>query len=317
LHQAEELARRGWRAIIAACENMRPHLDGRAPGVSFRSLGDPPNDVAAQEELLARLSAEPSFVRGSMVLMAALGELWPGTFDAISTLVRDDRPDLMVVDYAATAGVDVAEAAGIQVVVNNPDLLTVLPTPLFPPVRRFAAASLGDVGARHGAMAAADQPAAAPAGRGGSAAHHLSRGQPQAAHARPHARRRRAAACRQDHPGQRRLPAGPGNALLEHLVRALDGGEVRALWIMRPSVRARLPPSLPPRLRLEPWVPSTLALLTHPQVRAFVSHSGVNSVTSRCTPARPLSGCRCSPRRRTWGCACRAPESACSSTRTP
>ena len=132
LRQAEELARRGWRVGVASTEEARRHVEGR-PGVDFVSLGA---GVAAHhvEQLVASLTAEPSFVKSTVAMAAALcRDWWPVMYDGLLPALRRDRPDVVVADYATFGALDAAETAAVPCVVNNPLPLTFLPAGLFPP----------------------------------------------------------------------------------------------------------------------------------------------------------------------------------------
>lgn len=63
----------------------------------------------------------------------------------------------------------------------------------------------------------------------------------------------------------------------------------QVLWSLRESQQALMPPveSLPGNLRVEPWVPQA-AVLAHPNVRAFVTHGGANSVHEGLAFGKPL-----------------------------
>ncbi|MGD0063776.1 MAG: glycosyltransferase [Streptosporangiaceae bacterium] len=54
--------------------------------------------------------------------------------------------------------------------------------------------------------------------------------------------------------------------------------EHRLLWKLPRSRHHLLPGELPPNVRIEAWVPSQLAVLAHPHVRAFLNHGGGNSL---------------------------------------
>ena len=69
---------------------------------------------------------------------------------------------------------------------------------------------------------------------------------------------------------------------------ALDG--TRALWVLKPAQAALLPSPLPSGLRIVDWLPSTQALLRHPNVRVFVSHCGINSVHESIACGTPIVG---------------------------
>ncbi|HLH30826.1 MAG TPA: glycosyltransferase [Terriglobia bacterium] len=135
LQEALELKRRGWRVALAATEELRSHVENSAPDVAFVSLGLVPDDLKNKLEDGARYaSAEPNFVKALVKSsLSLIDALWFHYFDALVDSIRKDRPDVMVVDFMTTAGLDAAEAEGIPFIVNNADLLTVLPHPLLPP----------------------------------------------------------------------------------------------------------------------------------------------------------------------------------------
>jgi hypothetical protein len=59
---------------------------------------------------------------------------WTAAYDRSLVRLRDLRPDLLVADLSSTAEVSAAETLGLPYVLNNPDLLTVLPPGVLPPV---------------------------------------------------------------------------------------------------------------------------------------------------------------------------------------
>lgn len=63
----------------------------------------------------------------------------------------------------------------------------------------------------------------------------------------------------------------------------------QVLWSLREPQQALLPPaeSRPGNLRVEPWVPQP-AVLAHPNVRAFITHGGANSVHEGLAFGKPL-----------------------------
>ncbi len=69
---------------------------------------------------------------------------------------------------------------------------------------------------------------------------------------------------------------------------AIDG--LRVLWVVRDAVRDRLPPALAPNIRVANWVQSPRAILAHPNVHAFVSHCGINSVYESMAAGTPIVG---------------------------
>jgi UDP:flavonoid glycosyltransferase YjiC (YdhE family) len=78
--------------------------------------------------------------------------------------------------------------------------------------------------------------------------------------------------------------------LLEKIVAGIAVSGARALWVLKPAQAALLPSPLPPGLRIVDWLPSTQALLRHPNVRVFVSHCGINSVHESIACGTPIVG---------------------------
>ncbi|MFI7549299.1 glycosyltransferase [Micromonospora sediminimaris] len=70
------------------------------------------------------------------------------------------------------------------------------------------------------------------------------------------------------------LSAAQLDAFAEALGRI--GPEHQVLWKLPPQQRCALTRPLPANIRVEEWVPSQLAVLAHPRVRAFVCHGGAN-----------------------------------------
>ena len=79
--------------------------------------------------------------------------------------------------------------------------------------------------------------------------------------------------------------ARAGTALTERIADGLQSNAWRALWVLRGEQ-----PRLPANVRVEPWVASQLSVLAHPNVRAFVSHCGVNSVHESLFAGAPIVG---------------------------
>ena len=138
LLQAEELARRGWEVTVATTEEGRAAVE-RLHGVRYFSLGGPYADPGETEEVVRRLTEEPDFLRGVLSIARMLGEASKHLYAPLVAGLARERPALVVVDFATPSGLDAAEAAGIPLVVNNADLLPVLPAGLFPPAARVPA----------------------------------------------------------------------------------------------------------------------------------------------------------------------------------
>jgi UDP:flavonoid glycosyltransferase YjiC (YdhE family) len=132
LRQSAELARRGWRVDVAAHEEIRGHVEGKEACVGYVSLGSYGPVPKTLEELESGATLDRNFVRGALAILRWLDGLWPTMFDGLRAAVRNDRPDLLVADLFAAAAIDVADAEGIPVAVNDADLLGSLPSALLP-----------------------------------------------------------------------------------------------------------------------------------------------------------------------------------------
>jgi UDP:flavonoid glycosyltransferase YjiC (YdhE family) len=131
LKQGAELRRRGWRVAVASTEEMRAYMEGFTD-LRFVNLGPSPRGAMSNTELQERASANSSFVAGTLHIMRSVNALWPTMFDGLIGELRRDRPDVMVVDLFASAGMDAAEVARVPYVVNNADVLTALSVDLLP-----------------------------------------------------------------------------------------------------------------------------------------------------------------------------------------
>jgi UDP:flavonoid glycosyltransferase YjiC (YdhE family) len=133
LRQAEELRRRGWRVALASTREMRGYVEREFPQVRFVDLGASTTAAVGSAEVQARVSAERSFVSGTMHILRSVNAQWPMMFDALLDELRRERPDVMVVDLFTAAGMDAAEVNRVPYVVNNADLLTAVSVDLLPP----------------------------------------------------------------------------------------------------------------------------------------------------------------------------------------
>lgn len=77
---------------------------------------------------------------------------------------------------------------------------------------------------------------------------------------------------------------------LARMVEAFSASERRVLWVVRDRFRDRLPARIPPNVRVVSWVDSPRAVLAHPNVQAFVSHCGINSVYESIVAGTPVVG---------------------------
>jgi hypothetical protein len=98
-------------------------------------------------------AASPDFGKGTSKMTGNLIALWPVMYDGLSAAVKKQRPEVMVVNLAAVAGMDVAEQERIPIVINNPYMLSVLPSTVLPAANDLppllSGISIRDVGRRH------------------------------------------------------------------------------------------------------------------------------------------------------------------------
>ena len=80
----------------------------------------------------------------------------------------------------------------------------------------------------------------------------------------------------------------PAAGFLQRLLGGLASESFRALWVLRPELQASL--VKPSNLRFEPWVSSQVGVLAHPNVRAFISHCGINSAHEALYHGTPIVG---------------------------
>ncbi|MBD0303742.1 MAG: glycosyltransferase family 1 protein, partial [Tolypothrix sp. T3-bin4] len=72
------------------------------------------------------------------------------------------------------------------------------------------------------------------------------------------------------------------------LVEGLTDNKFRVLWSL-PKNQQHILPALPSSFRVEDFVPQQ-AVLSHPTVRAFVSHCGMNSINEALCWGKPILG---------------------------
>jgi MGT family glycosyltransferase len=81
------------------------------------------------------------------------------------------------------------------------------------------------------------------------------------------------------------------DAQLAKMAAAFTAGHTfRTLWILRPDQASRLPSPPPAALRVLDWGPAPAAVLSHPNVKMFVSHCGINSVYESIHAGTPIVG---------------------------
>lgn len=333
LVQAEELASRGWRVTVVSMEEMRRHVEGR-PGVNFIGLAGTMEGSAEQREAF---TMGPSFMKTTLWVFRWLCQAgWAVFYDGVLEVLRRDRPDVVVADFATFAGVDAAETVGVSCVVNNPDVLTLLPTRMLPPAHDVPLFLFGQSVHELGRSSRLLQPlrrlfsawaTTLTAGRFLNASRRSRQLPPVDFHRRLSNKLvlvNSAFGLEYSRPlppliqlvgpmvakEEESLPdelsawleAGPpviyvnmGTAavpspdFLRKLQSGLHSTEFRVLWVVRPSQQAALS-DMPANIRIEPWVSSQLAVLRHSNVRAFVSHCGINSVHESMHAGTPIVG---------------------------
>lgn len=337
LRQAKELVRRGWRVQMASTDEAAAYFDKSVDGVEFVNIGGggiSQHDVMA---LINRVSAEPDFLKGMMQIAGSMNSTWPVQYDGFAAAVAEHKPQLMVIDYATTAALDAAEAASVPFMVNNADLLPVLPSGLFPPADDvpplFAGKSKQDFGPMDRFLAPLTRQigligARLTIGRMQNRCRRL-RGLPPVDYHRRLAGVPILVNSAFGIEYERPLPpeihlvgpildpdepplteaesawlsdgppvvfvnfgtvAQPTPEHLQKLAQGLASSDFRVLWVLRPPVRDLLPDALAPNIRVESWVSSQVRLLEHPNVRAFVSHCGTNSVQESLYAGTPVIG---------------------------
>jgi UDP:flavonoid glycosyltransferase YjiC (YdhE family) len=337
LRQASELARGGFNVSVATNSDARAHVDGTSGGVSFIDLG--PSWLATPEaaRIMERISNQPNAVKAVLELADWLMKPWTALFDAFQKALARLEPDVAVVDFATTGAQDAAEAAGVPLIVNNADLLPVLPRGLVPFANDVPALLSGkfqrDMGGLDRALSPlrdrlGDAFTALTLGRAHDACRRTRGLPPVDFHHRLDGRRvlvnstfgveyRRPLPPDVHMVGPMIDPEEPAlsaeeNAFLtdgapvvfvnlgtvaipsrehvETLAAGLASDRFRALWVLRPPARDRLPAVVPPSVRVVSWVTSQLNVLSHPNVRAFVSHCGTNSVQESLWAGTPVVG---------------------------
>jgi MGT family glycosyltransferase len=77
---------------------------------------------------------------------------------------------------------------------------------------------------------------------------------------------------------------------MKKMVEALDSPRFRSLWILSANQSTHLPNTNPAGMRLLQWGPQPLAVLSHPNVKAFISHCGINSAYESMVAGTPIVG---------------------------
>jgi UDP:flavonoid glycosyltransferase YjiC (YdhE family) len=336
LLQADELMRRGWRVTVASFEEARPIVAGHL-GIAFKSFGPSGLDQVTINELRHRITFEPSFVRSMLIIVNTLGQGWTKQYDLVLEMLRQEHPSVLIADLSSTAAISAAETVGLTCVVNNPDLLTVLPVAMLARAPGLplllSGKSVRSIGTIDRCLyplqrAIATIAASVVVGRPFNAARR-ARGLPNIDFQRwlldklvlvnstfgleyPRSLPPRIRMVGPMLPSATEtlplelanwltsgLPvvyvnlgtiARPWRELLRRMADGFEAEDFRTLWVVPAEVQEMLPPRLPPSVRVIDWVPSQLAVLQHPNVRAFVSHCGTNSVQESVWAGTPVVG---------------------------
>ncbi len=128
--QARSLARRGWDVRLASLDEARNFVD---PAIRFEALGTDPRGVPGTVEVFARATKDPNFLRGSREILEWVHARWGTLYDGALAFGQRWRPDLVVSDIVTTPGIDVADALGVPVVLNNPSVLPMVSEAILPP----------------------------------------------------------------------------------------------------------------------------------------------------------------------------------------
>lgn len=129
LQQAAELSLRGWSVNVASVEEARPRVEQAGAGIEFLPVGSTETMPDIYNELQKAVHAN-SFLGSALQTMYCINRLWPVMYDGLRAAIQRRRPDVMVADVVTTAALDAA--AGLPTVVNNPDLLDILPKTILP-----------------------------------------------------------------------------------------------------------------------------------------------------------------------------------------
>ena len=76
---------------------------------------------------------------------------------------------------------------------------------------------------------------------------------------------------------------------VRHVFSTMTGDDVYVLWALPKSQQSAVPDPLPPNFMVYHWIPTPRAL-SHPKVKAFVSHCGGNSVAESMALGKPIIG---------------------------
>ena len=79
--------------------------------------------------------------------------------------------------------------------------------------------------------------------------------------------------------------------VIERMLAAFASDRFRVLWVLKRELQDAIRShKIPDNVRIESWVPSVSAVLSHDNVRVFISHCGVNSVYESIAAGTPVVG---------------------------
>lgn len=128
VHQANALQARGWKVAIASTSEISWYVHEYCPDADWIELAPQPKELA---DLFASGSAEDDFKKSISSILTWLYEIWPFMFDDLLKKL-DTKPDLFIVDISTFAGIYLAEYLQIPCIINNPLILTNLPSHILP-----------------------------------------------------------------------------------------------------------------------------------------------------------------------------------------
>mmetsp|Transcript_12376 Transcript_12376/g.34763 ORF Transcript_12376/g.34763 Transcript_12376/m.34763 type:complete len:525 (-) Transcript_12376:143-1717(-) len=80
-----------------------------------------------------------------------------------------------------------------------------------------------------------------------------------------------------------------GDDLVRYMLNSLSGDDIYVLWALPKSQQGAVPDPMPPNIMVHHWIPTPRAL-SHPKVKAFLSHCGGNSVAESMALGKPIVG---------------------------
>ncbi len=130
---AKGLNAEGIQSSIISYDSVLPYLEKNHPELNFISLGKSPLEENSFENFLEDISSSKSWFKSGIKLIKPLQDIWPYYFDGLDQIIKErGKPDLLIIDYPAAASFDIADKYEIPYIVNNADILNVLPANLIP-----------------------------------------------------------------------------------------------------------------------------------------------------------------------------------------